>query len=104
MADLQKLPVQSTEVFGPECWVTPTYVERVPTGKAMFVPYRVFNVSGEKQQDVEVRVEGLEHSDTPTKLSKATFTGLEMGVSNVQSRGKTKRVISFTAKTMRISK
>ncbi|MBO4108667.1 hypothetical protein J5583_00480 [Streptococcus suis] len=104
MADLQKLPVQSTEVFGPECWVTPTYVERVPTGRTMFEPFRVFKVSGEKQQDVEVRVTGLEHSDIPTKLSKATFTGLEMGVGSVESRGKTKRVIVFSAKKMRVSK
>lgn len=104
MADLQKLPVQATEVFGNEVWVTPSYEERVPTGRTMFEPYRVFNVSGEKQQDVQVRVVGLNNSDEPTKLSKAVFTGLEMTVGSVQSRGRTKREIVFTAKSMRIVK
>ncbi|MEY8462207.1 hypothetical protein [Streptococcus merionis] len=104
MADLQKLPVQANEVFGNESWVTPSYDERVPTGRAMFEPYRIFNVSGEKQQDVQVRVTGLDNSDIPTKLSKVTFSGLEMTVGSVQSRGKTKREIVFTARSMRIVK
>ena len=104
MADLQKLPVQANEVFGNETWVTPAYDERVPTGRTMFEPYRVFNVSGEKQQDVKVRVNGLDHSDVPTKLSKVIFSGLEMTVGSVQSRGKTKREIVFSAKSMRLVK
>ncbi|MDG3142872.1 hypothetical protein MKL29_08645 [Streptococcus suis] len=104
MADLQKLPVQATEVVGNQVWVTPTFEERVPSGRAMFEPYRVFNVSGEKQQDVKVRVNGLNNSEVPTKLSKVTFTGLEMSVGSVQSRGKTKREIVFTAKSMKLVK
>ena len=104
MADLQKLPIQPKDVFGSQVWVNPTLEERVPTGRVMFAPYRVFTVSGEKQQDVEVRVNGLENSEVPTKLSMCELSGLEMVVQSVQSRGKTKRVIGFVAKSMKLVK
>ncbi|MBF0817862.1 hypothetical protein [Streptococcus acidominimus] len=104
MADLQKLPVQAKEVFGEQVYVTPTVDERVPTGRMIFEPYRVFKVSGEKQQDVSVRVVGLANSEIPKRLSRVEFTGLEMSVSSIQSRGKTKREVTFIAKSMKVVK
>lgn len=107
MADLQKLPVNAGEVIGKGgVFVTPTIVERVPSRNSTFEPYRVFTVSGDIQQDVQVRVGGLENSDIPKSsgLQKVELTGLTMVVQNVQSRGKTKREIAFTAKSLRLVK
>lgn len=107
MADLQKLPVQANEVFGSEVWAVPTVEERVPRPSAQpatWEPYRIFRVSGEKQTDVPVRVSGLQNSTIPTKLSKVEFSGLEMTVGSVNSRGKTKKEIVFTAKSMKLVK
>lgn len=106
MADLQKLPIQGKEIFGQDIWVTPTVEERLPNPRSavQFTPYRVFRASGEYLKDVEIRVEGLENSTIPTRLSRANFEGLVMGVQSIQSRGKTKRVIGFTAKKMSLVK
>lgn len=104
MADLQKLPVQAKEIFGEQVFVVPACEERVPTGRTIFEPYRVFKVSGEKQQDIPVRIVGLDNSEIPKRLSRVELTGLEMGVSSVLSRGKTKREVSFTAKSMKLVK
>ena len=97
MADLQKLPIQAKEVIGADVYAVPTVTERVPSGRTMFDPYRIFTVSGEKQQDVQVRVNGLDNSFVPNKLTKVILENLTMTVGSVQSRGKTKREIIFTA-------
>ena len=75
MADLQKLPIQAKEVIGTEVYAVPTVTERVPSGRSMFEPYRIFSVSGDKQQDIQVRVTGLDNSFVPNKLTKVTNDG-----------------------------
>ncbi|MBF1707277.1 MAG: hypothetical protein HXO91_01765 [Streptococcus sanguinis] len=70
----------------------------------MFDPYRIFTVSGEKQQDVQVRVNGLDNSFVPNKLTKVILENLTMTVGSVQSRGKTKREIIFTADRIKPAK
>ena len=94
MADLQKLPIHAV----------PTVTERVPSGRTMFDPYRILTVSGEKQQDVQVRVNGLDNSFVPNKLTKVILENLTMTVGSVQSRGKTKREIIFTADRIKPAK
>ena len=104
MADLQKLPIQAKEVIGTEVYAVPTVTERVPSGRAMFEPYRIFSISGDKQQDIQVRVTGLDNSFVPNKLTKVTLENLMMVVGSVQSRGKTKREITFTADRIKPAK
>jgi len=76
MADLQKLPIQAKEVIGADVYAVPTVTERVPSGRTMFDPYRILTVSGEKQQDVQVRVNGLDNSFVPNKLTKVILKRL----------------------------
>ena len=104
MADLQKLPIQAKEVIGADVYAVPTVTERVPSGRTMFDPYRILTVSGEKQQDVQVRVNGLDNSFVPNKLTKVILENLTMKVGSVQSRGKTKREIIFTADRIKPAK
>ena len=104
MADLQKLPIQAKEVIGADVYAVPTVTERVPSGRTMFDPYRILTVSGEKQQDVQVRVNGLDNSFIPNKLTKVILENLTMTVGSVQSRGKTKREIIFTADRIKPAK
>ena len=104
MADLQKLPIQAKEVIGADVYAVPTVTERVPSGRTMLDPYRIFTVSGEKQQDVQVRVNGLDNSFVPNKLTKVILENLTMTVGSVQSRGKTKREIIFTADRIKPAK
>ncbi|MBZ2068778.1 hypothetical protein MK394_00455 [Streptococcus sanguinis] len=104
MADLQKLPIQAKEVIGADVYAVPTVTERVPSGRTMFDPYRILTVSGEKQQDVQVRVNGLDNSFVPNKLTKVILENLTMTVGSVQSRGKTKREIIFTADRIKPAK
>ena len=104
MADLQKLPIQAKEVIGADVYAVPTVTERVPSGRTMFDPYRILTVSGEKQQDVQVRVNGLDNSFVPNKLTKVILENLTMTDGSVQSRGKTKREIIFTADRIKPAK
>ena len=104
MADLQKMPIQAKEVIGAEVYAVPNVTERVPSGRAMFEPYRIFSVSGDKQQDIQVRVTRLDNSFVPNKLTKVTLENLMMVVGSVQSRGKTKREITFTADRIKPAK
>ena len=104
MADIQKLPIQAKEVIGADVYAVPTVTERVPSGRTMFDPYRILTVSGEKQQDVQVRVNGLDNSFVPNKLTKVILENLTMTVGSVQSRGKTKREIIFTADRIKPAK
>lgn len=104
MAYLQKLPIQAKEVIGADVYAVPTVTERVPSGRTMFDPYRILTVSGEKQQDVQVRVNGLDNSFVPNKLTKVILENLTMTVGSVQSRGKTKREIIFTADRIKPAK
>ena len=69
--------------------------------------YRDFEVSGDVQNGVRIRVYGLENSDIPKDKGMQkieSLTGLVMTVGSVRSRGKSKDEIVFEAKKMKLAK
>lgn len=67
MAKIKKIPV-GLEVIGStgsKVVVSPKYDEQVTGRTENFVPYRDFEISGDKQNNVKLRVYGISNSDTP---------------------------------------
>lgn len=105
MADLQVLPVGQEVIGKTGLFVLPNFTERPATTYSD--AYRDFEVSGDVQNGVRIRVYGLENSDIPKDkgMQKVeSLTGLVMTVGSVRSRGKSKDEIVFEAKKMKLAK
>lgn len=64
MAKIKKIPV-GLEAIGSKVVVNPKFTEVVTGSGENFVPFRQFEISGDKQNGVVLRVYGLSNSDTP---------------------------------------
>lgn len=64
MAKIKKIPV-GLEAIGTKVVVSPKFREEVTGRSENFVPYREFEISGDKQKTVTLRVYGINNSDTP---------------------------------------
>ncbi|EGJ42070.1 hypothetical protein [Streptococcus sanguinis] len=105
MADLQVLPVGQEVIGKTGLFVLPSFTERPATTYSD--AYRDFEVSGDVQNGVRIRVYGLENSDIPKDKGMQkieSLTGLVMTVGSVRSRGKSKDEIVFEAKKMKLAK
>ncbi|EGF12356.1 hypothetical protein J1C81_10580 [Streptococcus sanguinis] len=105
MADLQVLPVGQEVIGKTGLFVLPNFTERPAT--TYNDAYRDFEVSGDVQNGVRIRVYGLENSDIPKDKGMQkieSLTGLVMTVGSVRSRGKSKDEIVFEAKKMKLAK
>ncbi|MGX9845711.1 hypothetical protein ACR3IL_10605 [Streptococcus iniae] len=104
MATLQVVPVEAKEVIGKRLFVSPKFEERTPT-RENAEPYREFEVTGDIQSCVTVRVYGLANSDIPKNIKKPQLCDIadsKLVVGRGMNRGKVKADIYIEAKSLRL--
>lgn len=104
MATLQTMPVNEKDVIGQRIFVSPKFDERTPTGDNA-EPYREFEVTGDIQSCMSVRVYGLNNSDIPKNIKKPQLCELkdcQLVVGRGMSRGNVKSQIYINAKSLRL--
>lgn len=102
MAKIKKLPV-GLNVIGTKVVVSPKFREVVNGSYDDFVPFREFEISGENQSTVTIRVYGLANSDVP-KTRGLTFVKSISGLNMVTRLVGTKEEIQFEATELRFEK
>lgn len=102
MAKIKKIPV-GLEAIGTKVVVNPKYDEQVTGRTENFVPYREFDLSGDKQNNVKLRVYGINNSDTP-KAKGLTFVKSVSGLNLVTRLVGSKEEIQLEATEIRFEK
>ncbi|MFS9297816.1 hypothetical protein [Streptococcus oralis] len=102
MAKIKKIPV-GLEAIGTKVVVNPKYREIVNGNGENFVPFREFEVSGDQQNSVTIRVYGLGNSDTP-KTKGLTLVKSVSGLSFVTRLVGRKEEVQFEATELRFEK
>ena len=102
MAKIKKIPV-GLEAIGTKVVVNPKYREVVTGNGENFVPFREFELSGDQQNSVIVRVYGVNNSDTP-KAKGLTIVKSVSGLNFVTRLVGRKEEVQFEANEIRFEK
>lgn len=102
MAKIKKIPV-GLEVIGTKVVVNPKFREVLTGNGENFVPYREFEVSGDQQNSVTIRVYGIGNSDIP-KTKGLTMVKSVNGLNFVTRLVGRKEEIQFEASELRFEK
>lgn len=102
MAKIKKIPV-GLEVIGKKVVVNPKFREVLTGNGENFVPYREFEVSGDQQNSVTIRVYGIGNSDIP-KTKGLTMVKSVSGLNFVTRLVGRKEEIQFEASELRFEK
>lgn len=102
MAKIKKIPV-GLEAIGSKVVVNPKYDEQVTGRTENFVPFREFEISGDKQNGVKLRVYGLNNSDVP-KPKGLTIVKSVTGLNFVTRLVGSKEEIQLEATEIRFEK
>lgn len=102
MAKIKKIPV-GLEAIGTKVVVNPKFREVLTGNGENFVPYREFEVSGDQQNSVTIRVYGIGNSDIP-KTKGLTMVKSVTGLNFVTRLVGRKEEIQFEASELRFEK
>ena len=102
MAKIKKIPV-GLEAIGTKVVVNPKFREVLTGNGENFVPYREFEVSGDQQNSVIIRVYGIGNSDIP-KTKGLTVVKSVSGLNFVTRLVGRKEEIQFEASELRFEK
>lgn len=102
MAKIKKIPV-GLEAIGKKVVVNPKFREVLTGNGENFVPYREFEVSGDQQNSVTIRVYGIGNSDIP-KTKGLTMVKSVTGLNFVTRLVGRKEEIQFEASELRFEK
>lgn len=102
MAKIKKIPV-GLEAIGTKVVVNPKFREVLTGNGENFVPYREFEVSGDQQNSVTIRVYGIGNSDIP-KTKGLTMVKSVSGLNFVTRLVGRKEEIHFEASELRFEK
>ncbi|WP_049538726.1 hypothetical protein [Streptococcus pseudopneumoniae] len=102
MAKIKKIPV-GLEAIGTKVVVNPKFREVLTGNGENFVPYREFEVSGDQQNSVTIRVYGIGNSDIP-KTKGLTMVKSVNGLNFVTRLVGRKEEIQFEASELRFEK
>ena len=102
MAKIKKIPV-GLEAIGSKVVVNPKFREVVTGNGENFVPFREFELSGDQQNSVIVRVYGINNSDTP-KAKGLTVVKSVSGLNFVTRLVGRKEEVQFEASEIRFEK
>lgn len=102
MAKIKKIPV-GLEAIGKKVVVNPKFREVLTGNGENFVPYREFEVSGDQQNSVTIRVYGIGNSDIP-KTKGLTMVKSVSGLNFVTRLVGRKEEIQFEASELRFEK
>ncbi|MCY7078990.1 hypothetical protein [Streptococcus oralis] len=102
MAKIKKIPV-GLEAIGTKVVVNPKFREVLTGNGENFVPYREFEVSGDQQNSVTIRVYGIGNSDIP-KTKGLTVVKSVTGLNFVTRLVGRKEEIQFEASELRFEK
>ena len=105
MAKIKKIPVglEAIGSTGSKVVVSPKFREVVSGNGENFVPFREFELSGDQQNSVTVRVYGINNSDTP-KAKGLTVVKSVSGLNFVTRLVGQKEEIQFEASELRFEK
>ena len=102
MAKIKKIPV-GLEAIGKKVVVNPKFREVLTGTGENFVPFREFEVSGDQQNSVTIRVYGIGNSDIP-KTKGLTMVKSVSGLNFVTRLVGRKEEIQFEASELRFEK
>jgi len=102
MAKIKKIPV-GLEAIGKKVVVNPKFREVLTGNGENFVPFREFEVSGDQQNSVTIRVYGIGNSDIP-KTKGLTMVKSVSGLNFVTRLVGRKEEIHFEASELRFEK
>lgn len=102
MAKIKKIPV-GLEAIGTKVVVNPKFREVVSGNGENFVPFREFELSGDQQNSVTVRVYGVNNSDTPKAKGLSVVKSVS-GLNFVTRLVGRKEEIQFEASELRFEK
>lgn len=102
MAKIKKIPV-GLEAIGKKVVVNPKFREVLTGNGENFVPFREFEVSGDQQNSVIIRVYGIGNSDIP-KTKGLTMVKSVSGLNFVTRLVGRKEEIQFEASELRFEK
>lgn len=102
MAKIKKIPV-GLEAIGKKVVVNPKFCEVLTGNGENFVPFREFEVSGDQQNSVTIRVYGIGNSDIP-KTKGLTMVKSVSGLNFVTRLVGRKEEIQFEASELRFEK
>lgn len=102
MAKIKKIPV-GLEAIGKKVVVNPKFREVLTGNGENFVPFREFEVSGDQQNSVIIRVYGIGNSDIP-KTKGLTMVKSISGLNFVTRLVGRKEEIQFEASELRFEK
>lgn len=102
MAKIKKIPV-GLEAIGKKVVVNPKFREVLTGNGENFVPFREFEVSGDQQNSVTIRVYGIGNSDIP-KTKGLTMVKSVTGLNFVTRLVGRKEEIQFEASELRFEK
>lgn len=102
MAKIKKIPV-GLEAIGKKVVVNPKFREVLTGNGENFVPFREFEVSGDQQNSVTIRVYGIGNSDIP-KTKGLTMVKSVNGLNFVTRLVGRKEEIQFEASELRFEK
>ena len=102
MAKIKKIPV-GLEAIGTKVVVNPKFREVLTGNGENFVPYREFEVSGDQQNSITIRVYGIGNSDIP-KTKGLTMVKSVTGLNFVTRLVGRKEEIQFEASELRFEK